>query len=73
MIVDELGQIYVADYNNHRVICWREGRIIIGEKGYGNRSDQLSSPVGLSIDVEGNFYVADQGNHRILKFEIDTN
>ncbi|CAF4078687.1 unnamed protein product, partial [Adineta steineri] len=71
VIVDDLGQIYVADWGNHRVIRWcegkEEGEIVVGGNGQGN---QLDGPRGLSFDDEGNLYVADCCNHRIEKFEI---
>jgi hypothetical protein len=57
VIVDQWGQIYVADYDNHRVMRWcdgaKEGTIVVGGNG------------------EGNLYVTGRYNHRIQKFEID--
>ncbi|CAF0998952.1 unnamed protein product [Adineta steineri] len=74
IIVDGLGQIYVADFCNHRIMRWcegkEEGEIIVGGNGQGNQSNQLNGPYGLSFDDEGNLYVADSFNHRIQKFEI---
>ncbi|CAF1385417.1 unnamed protein product [Adineta steineri] len=65
VIVDHLGQIYVADRGNHRVMRSREG----DEEGEGNQSNQLNSPKGLSFDNEENLYVVDGSNHRIQKYE----
>ncbi|CAF3971263.1 unnamed protein product, partial [Adineta steineri] len=74
VIVDDLGQIYVADLGNHRIMRWcegkNEGEIVVGGNGEGNQSNQLNSPTGLSFDDEGNLYVANFRNHRIEKFEI---
>ncbi|CAF1342413.1 unnamed protein product [Adineta steineri] len=72
VIVDDLGQIDVADFGNHRVMRWYEGKeegeIIVGGNGGGNQSNQLNGPGGLCFDGEGNLYVGDHYNHRIRKF-----
>ncbi|CAF1467102.1 unnamed protein product, partial [Adineta steineri] len=74
MIVDYLGQIYVADCGNDRIMRWCEGKsegeIVIGGNGKGNEPNQLNQPKGLSFDDGGNLYVVDLGNNRIVKFEI---
>ncbi|CAF4234719.1 unnamed protein product, partial [Adineta steineri] len=74
VIVDHLGQIYVADSKNHRVMRWcegkEEGEVVVGGNGKGIQSNQLNSPNGLSFDDEGNLYVADFENHRVAKFDI---
>ncbi|CAF1543945.1 unnamed protein product [Adineta steineri] len=74
LFVDDLGQIYVADSGNHRIMRWcegkEEGEIIVGGNGPGNQSNQLNCPCGLCFDDEENLYVADFNNHRIQKFEI---
>ncbi|CAF0931414.1 unnamed protein product [Adineta steineri] len=73
VIVDDLGQIYVADSWNNRVMRWcegdKEGEIVVGGNGEGNQSTQLSYPIGLSLDNEQDLYVAENGNHRIQKYE----
>ncbi|CAF4176203.1 unnamed protein product, partial [Adineta steineri] len=74
---DHLGQIYVADCGNNRVVRWcegdEEGEAVVGGNGEGNQSNQLYSPTGLSFDNEENLYVADQGNRRIQKYEKNLN
>ena len=75
VIVNQLGQIFVADFYNHRVMCWckgaKEGTIVVGGNGEGNQSNQLFCPTGLSFDRQGHLYVVDNGNARIQKFEVD--
>ena len=77
VIVDQLGQIYVADYENDRVMRWFEGAtkgtIVIGGNGQGQQSNQFNGPTGLFFDRHENLYVADLKNHRIQKFKINSN
>ncbi|CAF0796691.1 unnamed protein product [Adineta steineri] len=58
VIVDDLGQIYIADRENHRIMRWcegkEEGEIVVGGNGTGNQSNQMNFPTGLSLDEEGN-------------------
>ncbi|CAF4965525.1 unnamed protein product, partial [Rotaria magnacalcarata] len=51
----------------------KKGSIVVGGNGYGNESNQLFYPMGLSFDQQRNLYVADSANNRIEKFEIDFN
>ena len=75
LIVNEVGDVYVADQWNYRIMCWssgsKQGRIVVGGNGKGEKSNELNDPVGLSFDVENNLYVVDCGNHRIQRFEVD--
>ncbi len=77
VLVDEIGNVYVADYSNHRVTRWckgaKEGNLVVGGKGAGDEPNQLNEPQGLSFDRQGNLYVVDQHNHRVQKFNIDSN
>jgi hypothetical protein len=54
LIVHQLGQIYVADDGNHRVMRWckgaKEGTIVVGGNGFGKESNQFNRPHGLSFD-----------------------
>ncbi|CAF1652059.1 unnamed protein product, partial [Adineta ricciae] len=74
LFVDHAGHTYIADYNNHRVVRWsqgkREGELIVGGNGIGNQSNQLNIASGVTFDVEGNLYVTDYFNHRVQKFGL---
>jgi sugar lactone lactonase YvrE len=75
--VDPLGNVYVADCSNHRIIRWfkesEEISIVIGENEAGAQLNRFICFGGLSFDGEGNLYVTDYYNNRILKFDIDSN
>ncbi len=77
MIVDHLGNVYVADSQNHRIMLWRkggkEGRIIVGGNGEGQKPNQFNFLRGLSFDRQNNLYVVDYSNNRVQKFGIDLN
>jgi sugar lactone lactonase YvrE len=69
-----MGHVFVADCYNDRIVCWskgsREGRIIVGGNGQGQKANQFNYPDGLSFDRQGNLYVVDWGNNRVQKFDI---
>ncbi|CAF0975443.1 unnamed protein product [Adineta steineri] len=75
VIVDQLGTVYVADCNNHRIMRWKkgdtQGSIVVGGNGHGNQTNQLYYPTSLSFDQQGNLYVVDDWNQRVQKFLIE--
>jgi trimeric autotransporter adhesin len=72
---DAAGNLYFADYNNHRirkidasgVITTIAGTGVSSFSGDGGAATAatLSNPVGLAIDASGNIYVSDRNNNRI--------
>ena len=76
IVVDRLGNLYIADAFNDRVVCWlkgtKEGHVIVGGHGEGNGSNQLRYPSDLAFDKEGHLYVVDQDNNRVQKFLLDS-
>jgi serine/threonine-protein kinase len=73
IIVDEMGNLYVTDGSNHRVLKIDQagivstiagtkecGRISADDIGDGGKSTRalLDSPYGLAFDPEGNLYIA---------------
>jgi trimeric autotransporter adhesin len=74
--VDASGNIYIADYDNHRIRMVTKSTGIIttvagdGSRGYTGdgglaTSARLYNPQGVAVDASGNIYIADTGNHRV--------
>lgn len=73
LYVNKLGDIFVLDSENHRVLKWSvnasSGILVAGGGGQGNGSTQLSDAFGLFVDELNNvIYVADTWNYRIQKY-----
>ena len=77
VVVDGLGNIYIADRWNNRIrkvdtrgiISTVVGTGIPGFSGDNGQAvyAQIDSPTAVAIDIHGNLYVADSGNSRIRK------
>jgi uncharacterized protein (TIGR03437 family) len=75
---DAIGNVYIADRENHRirrvdtdgVITTVAGTGVAGNRGDGGLATlaQLNGPTSVSLDGAGNLYVTDTGNHRVRKF-----
>ena len=72
--VDTSGNVYVADYSNHRIrkitpeglVSTLAGSTRGFRDGLGT-SVEFNRPSGVALDAAGNVYVADSDNHRIRK------
>jgi len=77
LALDPVGNLYIADTNNHRVRKVTPSGTITtvagnGEPGYyldgwAATDAPLFLPVGVAVDSVGNLYIADSGNDRIRK------
>jgi uncharacterized protein (TIGR03437 family) len=78
--VDRLGNVFIADYGNHRIRKVDTSGIITAVAGNGtpaylgdNRaatSASLYNPSGVAVDNAGNVYIADTSNAAVRK--VDT-
>ena len=75
--IDDDRTMYIADYENHRIVEWEcdanSGRTIAGGNGRGNRNDQLNYPTKVIIDKEtDSLIIADHGNRRVMRWPRQT-
>jgi sugar lactone lactonase YvrE len=73
VFIDDDQTIYVADYDNHRIVEWKRnainGQIVAGGNKTGNRSDQLHHPTKVIIDKENDsLIICDRGNRRVVRW-----
>lgn len=69
MAVDPAGNVYVADFGNHRIQKFDgSGSFLLEWGGLGEETGRLNNPIRLACDAAGDVYVADHHNHRIQKF-----
>ena len=77
--VDDLGNVYIADTDNHLVRRVDASGTITTFAGSGDRGDsgdggpateaQLSEPHAVAIDGSGNVFIADSWNHAVRKVD----
>uniref|UniRef100_A0A1X7SNI5 SMP-30/Gluconolactonase/LRE-like region domain-containing protein n=1 Tax=Amphimedon queenslandica TaxID=400682 RepID=A0A1X7SNI5_AMPQE len=66
------GQVYIADYNNHRIQVLNPDLTFSRSFGsYGSANGRFTFPRDIAIDSQGLVYVADEFNDRIQKFSAD--
>ncbi len=75
--VDAKGNVYIADFANHRIRRIGKDGIITTVAGTGTPGfsgdggpaalSRLSFPAGVAVDAKGALYIADCGNHRIRR------
>jgi trimeric autotransporter adhesin len=80
LAVDTAGNLYIADYANHRIRKVTVGGIISTVAGNGSpgfsgdggsaTAAQLNCPNAVAVDAAGNLYIADRGNRRVRKVTV---
>jgi sugar lactone lactonase YvrE len=82
--VDAAGNVYIADFNNHRIrrfdvatgnITTVAGTGVAGDSGDGGPATaaRLNQPSDMKLDETGALWVTDLGNHRIRRFTVGGN
>ncbi len=81
--VDAAGNVYIADYNNNRVLEYNTplssgttADKVFGQSGSftsnscnaSATASNLCSPAGVAVDTSNNVYVAEFQNNRVLKY-----
>jgi len=78
--VDAAGNVFIADFSNHRVLAFTgatTATVVFGQGGVfttqlcnqgGLSPISLCNPAGVALDSAGNLYVADQSNSRVLEY-----
>ncbi|MBZ0270213.1 SMP-30/gluconolactonase/LRE family protein, partial [bacterium] len=68
--LDASGNVYVADFTNHRVQKFDGGGVFLAKWGtFGSGDGEFMNPRDVAVDAAGNVYVSDELNHRIQKFD----
>ena len=80
---DAQGNLFIADYRNHRIrkvdiygiITTIAGTGVqgFGPDGVSANQSKLSFPTGVAVDSSGNIFIADNGNNRIRKINANNN
>lgn len=66
---DMAGNVYVADFYNHRVQKFSANGTFLTSFGTeGSGPGQISYPIALAIANDGSVFIADYGNNRIQKW-----
>ncbi len=72
--VDSLGNVYVSDQYNNRVVKFDSSGNFVSKFGSSGSGDgELQYPRGIAVDSLGNVYVSDQYNNRVVKFDSSGN
>jgi len=69
IVIDNKGNLYVADTSNHRVQKFdSSGNYLMQWGSKGDGDGEFYNPNGIAVDNDGNVYVTDTYNKRIQKF-----
>ncbi|CAF3355556.1 unnamed protein product [Rotaria socialis] len=72
LAMDEQRNLYSSDDGKHEVRRYqlgdKNGTLVAGDNGKGNRLNQLNEPTYLFVDRDHSVYVSDNRNHRVMKW-----
>jgi sugar lactone lactonase YvrE len=69
-VANQMGEIYIADYGNDRIVKLDSAGTFLDEAGgFGKGDYALSGPLDLAIDQVSNIYVVDSGNRRVVRLD----
>ncbi|CAF1419796.1 unnamed protein product, partial [Rotaria magnacalcarata] len=74
LFVDDDQTVVIADFENHRIMQWKNGdttngQVVAGGKGAGNGLHQLKWPIDVLIDKEtDSLIICDWGNRRVVRW-----
>ncbi|CAF3474009.1 unnamed protein product, partial [Rotaria socialis] len=74
LFVDDDQTVVIADYNNNRIMQWKNGnttngQVVAGGKRLGNGLHQLYCPTDVLIDKEtDSLIICDQRNRRVVRW-----
>jgi sugar lactone lactonase YvrE len=72
LIMDNDGYLYVSDVKKYDVRQWKigakNGTIVAGGNGKGNRLDQFNIPYYIFVDKDHSVYMSDSPNDRVMKW-----
>ncbi|CAF3728340.1 unnamed protein product [Rotaria socialis] len=74
LFVDDDQTVVITDYNNHRIMQWKNGdttngQVVAGGKGAGDRLHQLNGPTDVLIDKEtDSLIICDRMNRGVVRW-----
>jgi sugar lactone lactonase YvrE len=83
VVTDALGNLYVADMGNHRILIFYNAAAkgnganadrVLGQANFtsalsGTTASTFNQPWGVSVNAQGQLWVADYTNNRVLRFD----
>ncbi len=75
MDFDAYNNLYVVDYNNHRIQRFNQGTFVGttvagNSPSAGSSRSELHYPTAISVTPNGTMYILDRNNYRVLKWQV---
>jgi len=72
LMMNNKGDLFVSDYERDEVKRWKkdekQGIVVAGGNGKGDKLNQLNAPGFIFVDREDSIYVSDCNNRRVMKW-----